>query len=110
MGGGLMLYDDSFLEDAHKFCESNSPENVAANSWACFFCYKRSASGELASQVEGAGGDGEVVICCPGCGIDSVLFSSSKLPIEDDEFLCAMRQKWFSSWASIIDTADSVIV
>jgi len=85
------------LEKAHEHSSLHREEVESSDLCGCFYCLEIYAPDEISEWVD-EGSDGiRRTALCPKCGIDSVIASSSGLPI-DHEFLEAMRRRWFDQF------------
>ena len=84
-----MKYSEKRLRDAHKHCTKNKKAIEASKTCACFYCLKTFSPKDIKEWT-----DGGLTAICP-CMIDSVLPSSSGLPIGDQTFLEEMHEFWF---------------
>lgn len=89
-------YSEEFLKLAHKHCFKNSPAIWDPEVCGCFYCKNTFSSKEIDEFW-----DDEQTAVCPLCGIDSVIYSSSGLPIQDPNFLAAMHERWFERVVSL---------
>jgi hypothetical protein len=69
-------------------------ELEAAGTCACYFCFKKFATGTIKTWV-----DGNQTALCPHCGLDAVLGGGDGLRI-DDRFLRRLHQHYFASRSS----------
>ncbi|MEZ5338244.1 MAG: hypothetical protein R3F46_08240 [bacterium] len=94
----LKKYDFGFLTDAHKHSSCHHCQLEESDLCGCFYCLRVYQPREIRKWCD-RGEDRrdytQATALCPHCGIDSVLFSSSGLPVGDDEFLQAMHDRWF---------------
>ena len=65
-------------------------ELEAAEGCACYFCFKKFATAQIKTWV-----DGNQTALCPHCGLDAVLGSGEGFRI-DDRFLRRMHQHYFA--------------
>jgi hypothetical protein len=85
---------DADLEAAHRHSSAHRAAVLASNLCGCFYCLATFAPSEILDWVDkDAEGVGKTALC-PRCGIDSVLPSSSGLPL-DRGFLERMHEYWF---------------
>jgi hypothetical protein len=94
----LAEYTAEFIIEAHR--HSSLHRNLAAQSkvCACFYCRETFRPDEIYEWCDAQNDDEDVdgiTALCPRCGIDSVLFSFSGLPIDDPDFLKQMNIYWF---------------
>jgi hypothetical protein len=83
-------FTEKLLVEAHLSCSHNVLQAAPGQSAACFYCLECYP----ATEVEEWWDDGTTAVC-PRCGIDSVLFEQSGLPLQDAVFLAAMHARWF---------------
>jgi hypothetical protein len=74
---------------AHKHCIHNRAELEASETSGCFYCLKIFPPHQIQGWV-----DNKSTALCPYCGIDSVIGSVSRFPIEA-AFLAEMERYWF---------------
>ena len=97
-----MTYSEAILSNAHRHSSLNRRELEASKSCGCFYCCETYEAAAISAWVEGDWSDGpppqaqgEWTARCVKCDIDSVLGDASGLPVTDDNFLQAMRTRWF---------------
>jgi hypothetical protein len=74
---------------AHVHCSNHRQEIIGSDLCGCFYCERTFAPEQITEWI-----DDNRTAMCPECGIDSVLGSSSGLPITK-EFLGEMNRHWF---------------
>lgn len=97
------IFDDSFLTEAHKVCKHHRGQVENSKQCGCFHCvavfapslikrwvFKTKKSGRAADATPDTA-------LCPMCDIDAVIGDASDLPIDDLDFLAAMKKKWFGT-------------
>lgn len=89
-----LKYTIDFLKQAHNSTSCHKQEVMESDLCGCFYCLETYAPSEIEEWIMENDNRGETTIC-PKCGIDSVL--SSKLPVNDQEFLKEMHHVWFES-------------
>jgi len=97
-----MAFSETFLCEAHRHCGQNRAEVEASRSCGCFYCGEIYGASEVSAWIEDHWNDGtppqsveKWTARCPRCDIDSVVGDASGLPIDDQLFLLAMRERWF---------------
>ena len=80
---------------AHKHSSNHREELMASETCGCFYCLRVFSPDKVEEWVDEIDGVGTTALC-PFCGIDSVIGSESKYPIEVG-FLKAMNRHWFSA-------------
>lgn len=88
---GAEMFSREYLTDAHRHSSGVWNEIEASEQCGCFHCESVFAPSEI---VEWWDSDDQTPVC-PQCGIDSVLGSASGLPVDDEDFLRAMHNRWF---------------
>ena len=84
-------YSNSFLEQSHRRGIFNFEELKSSKKCACFDCRTLFDTSEIYDWTDEDNVSGKTALC-PKCGTDAVL--SDKLPIDDEEFLYAMFNKY----------------
>jgi hypothetical protein len=88
-------YTDEFLKLAHHYSFLNQEAITQSISCGCFYCKTVFTPDQICEWVDEGNLNGRTALC-PNCGIDSVIGSSSKLPVTDANFLEKMNSFWFS--------------
>ncbi len=78
------------MQAAHRHCVNNRRELEASALCGCFYCTETYSPTEVMEWV-----DRSDTALCPRCGIDAVLGDRTALPVDNPEFLKAMRRQWF---------------
>lgn len=79
------------IREAHSHSIHNRSEIEASDLCGCFYCCSVFPPGEIRDWGNTYEPD---TAACPFCGIDSVLGSSSGIPVGKD-FLKTMKRHWF---------------
>ncbi len=99
-----MKFDQEFIVAAHEHTNHNRQAIENSTRVGCFFCARNYDAAEIDPESDDwihftdehdIQGTGQTALCAY-CGIDSVLPDASGLPIDDPEFLKAMRAHWFA--------------
>lgn len=88
-----MSYTDLFLQRAHQHCSFHRKE-VLAGTCGCFYCLRTFEGSEVERWIDRKRTGEPNTAMCPHCGLDMVLPAARDLPVEDPEFLKAMRAMW----------------
>ena len=89
-----MVYTEEYLTNAHKHSAANKEAILLSEYCGCFYCFQVFPPDEIINWAEDENGNGDTAICSY-CGIDSVLGSSSGLPVTRAVFLEEMNKRWF---------------
>lgn len=90
---------------AHKFCFANWQELREPQLCGCFYCLERFDSRQLTEEDCVEERNGAFTVCCPFCGIDSVIGESSGYKMTS-ELLQEMNNYWFGLSGSQNNTDD----
>lgn len=78
------------LVAAHAHSSDHRVQVLASKACGCFYCRRTFSPEEIGEWI-----DDDQTALCPKCGIDSVIGDRSGYQLSD-EFLRAMRARWFS--------------
>lgn len=85
---------------AHTFSFGNHEDLRKPQRCGCFYCLQIFPSDQLREEDCIEEGSGVLTVCCPFCGIDSVIGESSGYQITP-ELLHKMHEYWFSVSGSL---------
>jgi hypothetical protein len=88
-------YTVEYLKQAHGYSIFNEKSIEDSDVCCCFYCESIFKPEKISEWVDQSLKKGLTALC-PNCGIDSVIGSSSNLPVSDETFLKEMRSLWFS--------------
>ena len=86
-----MEYARSILDAAHRHSSNHRKELERSEICGCFHCCRTFTATVIEEWLD----DGNGTALCPYCGIDSVIGSTSGYPVGEQQFLQAMRLRWF---------------
>ena len=87
-------YTDKFQSKSFSGCLNNKSEILQGKLCGCYNCCEVSNVQDIVEWITEPNG-GEDSAACPNCTFDSVL--SDKFPIQEPDFLLAMRKFHFGS-------------
>lgn len=89
-----MNYSKEVLREAHRHSSHHKQEILDSERCGCFYCLETFSPGQITDWTDIGTVKGPTAIC-PACGIDSVIGSASGFPVEEPEFIKAMKDFWF---------------
>src|SRR4051794_32878356 len=91
---GSKMQNSLYYEQAHGHSINHREEVLKRDLCGCFYCRKTFLPTMIREWTDEVGGVGQTALC-PRCGIDSVIGSSSGLPVQKLDFLREMRRRFF---------------
>jgi hypothetical protein len=85
----------TILKAAHKHSIFNKVEVLKSKLCGCFYCLAIFAPAEIKEWTDEENTKGMTALC-PYCGIDAVVGENSGYPINNENFLKAMNERWFN--------------
>ena len=89
-----MMFSADFLDSAHKRAFGNRAEIVESQFCGCFSCFAKFPSSEVWEWIH-QGLDTEETGFCPYCMLDTAIGDASGFPVQNQEFLRAMNERFF---------------
>ena len=89
-----MKFTDELLREAHKHCSEHKEEILNSDVCVCCDCGKTLKPTDIIDWVEDSGGP---TALCPHCCNDALIGSASGFPVDNEDFLKAMKKFWFPS-------------
>jgi hypothetical protein len=89
-----MTFDDAFLDAAHKHSFANRAELKGSQFCGCFSCFAIFPPSDIWEWIQ-EGDDQDRTGFCPYCMLDTVIGDASGLPVQDEDLLSAMNEKFF---------------
>jgi len=102
-----MKYTDEYLDEAHAHCKAHR-EDVVEGPCGCFYCLKTFEGSRVREWIRRAKATEKNTAVCPYCGVDTVLPAARGLPVEDPEFLSAMRRKWIETTHTLEEVRNAL--